>query len=175
VAVADLILVTPMHRAMLISLLFPIAVFAAASEHWPGSLRDLPFDVPTKLTYRGFTIEVERPSDPSVRAGGGSGGPMLTFRVRTPSGRVESFDEQSIGVRLLEFYHGYPQLEIWGRAGGERYTRELHRLVRGAYHCVALEEFTRDKSTASKPSLSTTLPGGTDRVYFVESRPPDDE
>jgi hypothetical protein len=96
-----------MRRAMLISLLFPVAAFAGGLERWPAALRDLPSEVPAKLTYRGFAIQVQRPTDPSIRAGGGSGGPTLAFTVRTPSGRAETFDEQSIGVRLLELYHGY--------------------------------------------------------------------
>ena len=40
-----------------------------------------------------------------------------------------------------ESWHSQPQLETWGRGGGEYWTRCLHRFVSGEYRCVRCDEF----------------------------------
>jgi hypothetical protein len=165
-----------MRRIVLIS--FWIATLALgdlSADRWPAAIRDLPQDNPVKVRYRGCTVEVAEPSDASVRAGGGSAGPMLTFTIRTSAGHATSFDEQSIGARLLEFYRGYPQLEIWTRAGGDNFTRGLHRFTSGKYRCVRLDDFTRYKSAAKNPAVVAILPDSTEKLYFVATRTPDDD
>lgn len=122
-----------------------------------------------------FTITIAEPRNKGVREGGGSGGPMLTFTVRKNTGWKTAFDDQSIGARLLEFYDGYPQLEVWGRGGGGSYSRCLHRFVRGRYRCVRIDEFTEFEESARNKSITTTLPRADERLYFVETRIPDDD
>ena len=147
-----------------------------ASEHWPTALRDFPHGLPSKIVHDSFALAITEPRSTSVREGGGSGGPMLTFTVRKQkTGWTTSFDDQSVGARLLEFYHGYPQLEVWGRGGGGSYSRCLHRFVRGEYRCVRIDEFTEFEESARERSITTTLPHGGERLYFVETRIPNDE
>jgi hypothetical protein len=147
-----------------------------ASEPWPQVLQEFPRGLPSKIARDGFAVVITEPRSASTRDGGGSGGPMLTFTVsKQKTGWASSFDDQSVGTRLLKFYHGYPQLEIWGRGGGGSYSRCLHRFVRGEYRCVRIDEFTEFEESARNKSITTTLPGGNERLYFVETRIPDDE
>ncbi len=146
------------------------------SEAWPKVVCDFPHDLPSQVKSGASAITITAPRDESVREGGGSGGPMLTFNVRNQTnGWSTSFDDQSVGARLLEAYHGFPQLEVWVRGGGGSYSRCLHRFARGQYRCVRIDEFTAFKEAATNKAVTTTLTGREERLYFVKTRIPDDD
>lgn len=141
-----------------------------ATEPWPKKLQDFPAKKRI-LTIRDFKITVRQSAD---QQGGGSGGTMYDFTIENVhKGSTRRFSAQSVGVAILEFYHGWPQIEIWGRGGGIDRSRSLFRLTRRDYETVRTDDFTLSAFDAKDKTRTTTLPGGDDVLYFVETRLPD--
>lgn len=168
-----------MKRLLLPFLLLSVALCARAdiaSERWPAALRSFSHHLPASVTQGAYRITISEPSDPEVQQLGGSGGRIYTFTVsHLPSGRRRTFDDQSVGVRLLRpLFDGRPQLEIWGRGGGGSWSRCLTRFVRGEYRCVRIDDFTELETEAKNRSVTATLPGSEGVLYFVETRIPAD-
>jgi hypothetical protein len=152
-----------------------------ATEPWPQRVRVFPAELPATISHGGFRIAIHRPDDPDIHAGGGSGGPMLEFRVlRSRTGQTHTFYAQNVCAVLLEPRSGYPQLEIWGRGGGGYWTRGLYRFVSGEYRAVRYDEFEESPRHQNEKALTTKppfAPHGTDDergelLYFVETRIP---
>ncbi|EDY20272.1 hypothetical protein CfE428DRAFT_2196 [Chthoniobacter flavus Ellin428] len=140
------------------------------TEPWPKKLQDFPSKARI-LTLRNFKITV-RPSN--NQEGAGSGGGIYDFTIQnTSTGAVRRFTEQSVGVAILEFCHGWPQLEIWGRGGGGNWSRGLIRFTRRDYEEVRVDAFTEFDFNAKDKTRTTTMPGGDDTLYYVETRLPD--
>ena len=152
-----------------------------ATEAWPQRVRVFPAELPTTMSHSGFRIAIHRPDDPDMRAGGGSGGPMLEFTVlNSRTGHAHTFYAQSVCAVLLELRSGYPQLEIWGRGGGGYWTRGLYRFVSGEYRAVRYDEFEEsprhqnEKAPTTKPPFAPHGEGDErgQLLYFVETRLP---
>jgi len=159
---------------VLILCLLNVAFVARAdvmSEPWPRKVRDFPTDLPSNLIQGRFRITISDPIEAKRRELGGSGGPMLEFNIRNWKLRLSiTFYDQSIATVLLESFHGYPQLEVWGSGGGGSWSRELIRFVRGKYRSVRIDEFTEDKALAKKKSVTVVHPLSGETLYFVETR-----
>ncbi len=129
------------------------------TQPWPRPVRTFPAKLPATISHGGFRLTVSTPEDDQIRAGGGSGGPMLAFRVANKrSGHAVTFHTQSVCAVVLESWHGYPQLEIWGRGGGEYWTRCLHRFVSGEYRCVRCDEFEEWPRHHNEHALTVRAP-----------------
>lgn len=76
-------------------------------------------------------------------------------------------------MAVLEFYRGWPQLEIWGRAGGGSWSRSLHRFTGRDYRYVRTDEFTGFEFRATDKTRTTTMPGEEAVLYYVETRLPE--
>ncbi len=141
-----------------------------ATDPWPKKLRDFP-DERGKLTIDGFKITIVRSEN---QEGGGSGGGMYDFTIQNlRTGAKLEFSEQNVGVAILEFYHGWPQLEIWGRAGGGSWCRSLHRYTGRDYEYVRTDEFTEFDFNAKDTTRTTSMPGDESILYYVETRIPE--
>ena len=139
------------------------------TDAWPKAIVDFPSKVDT-VKIHGFKITVRDSKDQSA---GGTGGGMVDIvveNVRTGAERKEW--EQSVGIRILEFYHGWPQFEIWSRAGGGTWCRSLYRFTGKDYEIVRTDDFTESDFDAKDKSRTTTMPGEDDVLYFVETRVP---
>ena len=141
-----------------------------AQEPWPESLRDFP--EPGAHVVGGFRITVKEAVDQTA---GGSGGAIYDIIVRsTHIGASCAVNDQCVGVRVLALFQGWPQLEIWGRAGGGYWSRTLYRRVKGVYKSVRTDEFTENKVVAKDKGRMTTMPKVETTLYFVETRLPED-
>lgn len=141
-----------------------------ASEPWPKKLRYFP-------AWRGDCIvkgfKISRTESPDQDGAGNAGG-IYDFTVRQMrTGQQHVIESQSVGVRVLELYRGWPQLEIWSRGGGGDWSRTLYRYVKQSYRLVRTDGFTEFDFRAKDKQRTTTLPGGEDLLYFVETRLPD--
>ena len=153
----------------LMLVLFSVTCYAdVATEPWPEKLGD--FTSPKPLVVQGFTI-TER--DSPDQEGAGTGGGMCDVVVQnTHTGAKLRLHEQSVGFAALAFYHGWPQLEVWGRAGGGSWSRSLYRVVGRGYKYVRTDEFTEFDFNAKDKTRTTTMPGSKDVLYYVETRLP---
>jgi len=158
-----------MTRYLAIVMTFVAAVCFAdvAAEPWPKKLQDFPLKSHT-LTIGGFKITIrESPS----QEGAGTGGAMYDFTIKsTYTGAKRTFTDQSVGVAVLEFHRGWPQLEIWGRAGGGSWCRSLHRFTGRDYEYVRTDEFTEFDFNAKDKIRTTKMPHDEDILYYVETR-----
>ena len=152
-----------------------------AAESWPRPVRTFPAKLPATISHGGFRLTISTPDDARIREGGGSGGPMLAFRVANRGGgHAVTFYTQSVCAVLLASWHGRPQLEVWGRGGGGYWTRCLHRCVSGKYHCVRCDEFEEWPRHSNARALTIRAPfdpngEGTELgriLYLVETRIP---
>lgn len=140
-----------------------------ATEPWPKKLQDLPNS--GTLAIKNFKIGVRQSPN---QEGAGSGGGMYDFTIQnTRTGAKITFASQSVGIAVLESYRGWPQLEIWGRAGGGSWCRSLHRFTGHNYEYVRTDEFTEFDFHAKDKTRTTTMPHETDLLYFVETRIPE--
>lgn len=151
-------------------ILFSVTCYGdVATEPWPKKLHDLPSSKP--LVVQGFKI-TER--DAADQEGGGTGGGMSDVVVQnTRSGAKRSLHTQSVGIAVLALFHGWPQLEIWGRAGGGSWSRSLYRVIDHDYQYVRTDEFTEFDFNAKDKTRTTTMPGSEDILYYVETRLPE--
>jgi hypothetical protein len=105
-------------KRFIITTLFLISILGWADitkAPWPNVVRDFPLQSDT-LVIKGFKIILNDAADQSA---GGSGGAVYDITVMdTVTGDKRLLAEQSVGVRVLESFHGWPQLEIWSRGGG---------------------------------------------------------
>jgi len=125
-----------------------------AGEPWPKKLQDLS-SKKRILTVRNFKITV-RPAN--NQGGAGSGGGMYDFTIQnTSTGAVRHFTGQSVGVAILEFYHGWPQFEIWGRGGGGNWSRDLVRFTQRDYEEVRVDAFTEFDFNAKDDPLGARV------------------
>jgi len=166
--------------------LLPIAACYAESDiakiPWPKSVCDFPKG--DSITFISGRYEISRrfPTDPAIRAEGGSGGPVVEITIRdTKSQWTATLGEQSVGERLLVDYHGKPQIEIWGRGGGGYWSRCLYRYLSKEYCCVRIDEFEESPRHSNQKAQTTEMPSArhgkgdqqSDILYFVETRLPD--
>jgi hypothetical protein len=90
------------------------------------------------------------------------------------TGAIHTFVAQSVGMAVLKAYRGWPQFEIWSRAGGGSWCRSLYRLNGRRYDYVRTDEFTELDSKSVDKSRMARIPGDEDmRLYFVETRLPE--
>jgi|JI10StandDraft_1071094.scaffolds.fasta_scaffold134385_1 hypothetical protein len=168
---------------LLLAILFPLTAFCAevdlAKIPWPKSVRDFPDGETVAFTCGAFRISRRVPDDPKIQANGGSGGPMVEFKLRdTKSSWSTTFIEQSVGERVLEPYRDKPQIEIWGRGGGGYWCRSLYRYISGEYRCVRTDEFEERPRHNNEKAPTATMPSArrgkgdqqSDILYFVETR-----
>jgi hypothetical protein len=140
-----------------------------ATDPWPKKIMDFPAGVDT-VKINSFKITIRDSKD---QRGGGTGGGMVDIIVKnlhTGAERIGS--AQSVGIRILETYHGWPQFEIWGRAGGNSWCRSLYRFTGKDYEYVRTDDFTENEFMAKDKSRTTTMPGDDGMLYFVETRVP---
>lgn len=91
----------------------------------------------------------------------------------TQTGAKHRLHDQSVGFAVLALYRGWPQLEIWGRAGGGSWSRSLYRVVDREYRDVRTDEFTEFDFNAKDKSRTATMPGKEGPLYYVETRLPE--
>jgi hypothetical protein len=158
------------------TILFLMMSVAFASEKysgWPKALQDIPYEDDVTLTIPGFSIRYFIPRDAESQMGGGSGGPIGQIDITNQkTKKTISFDFQTIGGRILEAYHGYPQFEIWSRAGGGSYCRCLFRFENGKFHNIRIDDFSVSPDQATDKSVTTTLTRSDDTLYYVSTRYP---
>ena len=141
-----------------------------ATDPWPKKLQDYTSGQ-GPVTISGFKIEITRSADQEA---GGSGGSMYDFTIEnTRTGAKRKFTDQSVGVAILELYQGWPQFEIWSRAGGGSWCRSLERFNGRDYEYVRTDEFTDFDFNAKDKTRTTTMPHGEDLLYYVETRLPE--
>jgi hypothetical protein len=170
---------------LLLTLLLPLTAFCSepdiAQIPWPKAVTDFPAGQKVTFTSGSFRISRRIPDDPEVQAAGGTGGPIVEFRIRDAgAGWATTFAEQSIGERLLEPYKGKPQFEIWGRGGGGSFSRSLYRYISVAYRRVRTDEFEETPRHHNESTLTTELPSArrengakpSRKLWFVEIRIP---
>jgi hypothetical protein len=105
---------------------------------------------------------------------GGSGGNVFDVTVEDrKTGETLKFGDSMISERLLEIYHGYPQLEIWGRGGGGTYARLLYRVEHGRYIWIRADQFDMNITRAVRKNITTTLPGGRGTIYYTGTMYPE--
>ena len=139
-------------------------------EPWPKKIMDFPAKVDT-VNIHGFKITVRDSKDQS---GGGTGGGMVDITIQNiRSGAKRTEWEQGVGIRILEFYKGWPQFEIWSRAGGGIWCRSLYRFTGRDYEYVRTDDFTEFEFRAKDKTHTTTIPGDDDLLYFTETRIPE--
>lgn len=158
-------------RFVLISLLLlGVSGFAdVATSPWPKVIRDFPLKSDT-LVIKDFRITAKEAADQSA---GGSGGAVYDITVlNTRTGGKRILNEQCVGIRVLEFFHGWPQREIWGRAGGGSWSRSLYRVTAREYEYVRTDEFTSFEAEAKDRSVTATMPRDDEVLYYVETRIP---
>ncbi len=141
-----------------------------ATEPWPKKLQDFPLKKGV-LTVRNFKITVHHAANQEASGTGGSAYDFTILDLRT--GAKRHFTDQSAGVAILEFHHGWPQIENWGRAGGGSWSRSLHRFTQRDYEYVRTDVFTEFDFNAKDKTRTTTLPNDEDILYFVETRLPE--
>jgi hypothetical protein len=140
-----------------------------ATIPWPKKIMDFPAKINT-VEVKGFKITVRDSKDQSE---GGTGGGMVDIIVQNlKTGEKLSESEQSLGIRILEFFKGWPQFEIWSRAGAGAWCRYLYRFTGKDYDYVRVDDFTESESGAKDKTRTTTLPGDDGLLYFVETRVP---
>src|SRR4051812_19976678 len=89
------------------------------AEPWPKGV--LSFPEPGSQTSGQIRVTVRESDD---QFGAGSGGAMYDITVRKlRTGAERTVNDQCVGVRVLQPYGGWPQLEIWGRGGGGSWSR----------------------------------------------------
>ena len=159
------------HLPILLLLLLGLQCQAdIATESWPKRLQDFPAKKGV-LAIGDFIVTIRSSAD---QEGGGTGGGGYDFTIQnTRTKSVRRFTDQSVGVAILEFFHGWPQLEIWGRGGGGNWSRSLYRFTRRDYEYVRTDAFTEFDFNAKDKTRTTTMPGGDDVLYYVETRLPD--
>lgn len=146
---------------------------------WPKVIRDFPSGEQVAFTSGRYKVSRRFPTDPAIRAEGGSGGPMVEITLRDlKSHWSATLTEQSIAERFLESYRGRPQIESWGRGGGGYWSRCLYRYVSHEYRCVRVDEFeewprhNNEKAPTTKPPFAPHGKGDDEGriLYFVETR-----
>jgi hypothetical protein len=141
-----------------------------ADDPWPKKLQEFPLEGDS-TTIKDFKITAKESANQEAA---GSGGAMYDITIQnTKTGEKRLLEDQSIGIVILDFYHGWPQLEIWGRGGGGSYSRSLYRFEKGAYAYVRTDEFTVYEFNSKNKSITTTMPRSDDTLYFVETRIPE--
>lgn len=127
----------------------------------------------TLIDHDSFKIVYSIPDDPDIQIAGGTGGPIALVELYSKSGKkVTSFTAQSIGGWLLEDSRGYPQFEIWSRAGGGYWCRSLYRYAEGKYGRIRTDEFHDYLERATRKDITAHLPGEKGTLYYVETRIP---
>lgn len=129
--------------------------------------------IPTTVTYRGRSVRVRYPSEPEVRALGGSGGPIIHIDITSPAGTsVFVFETQGIGLALVESGADWPAFEVWSNAGGGIYTRAVYTWRAGErqYCAERVDEF-EDHGDETATAGGQPLIGGRRFVRFARSRP----
>ena len=147
-------------------------------EKWPERVAVIPTQKSFQTSAKDFTISITTPESAEIRAGGGSGGPMMKFTViRASDAKKIEFYNQTVCTVLLTSWGGFPQLEIWGRGGGGYWTRGLYRFIDGTYKAVRYDEFEmwprhgNEKSATLDPPFDHGVEEGKKWIlYFVESR-----
>jgi len=123
-----------------------------------------------------FKIVYTIPDDPNIQIAGGSGGPISLVELYTKSGeKVTSFTAQSVGGWLLEDSGGYPQFEIWSRAGGGSWCRSLYRYSKNKYSRIRTDEFHDYPDRATRKDITAHLPGDKATLYYVKTRIPKEQ
>jgi hypothetical protein len=138
---------------------------------WPKILKDFPESPSDSLVHRsikikGFTITFEDGSWKEQEEGGGTGGHVVEVSVKNSTGRTLTFSTQWVGARILENLNGWPQLEIWGRASGGTWCRELHYFANGRYRIHRVDDFFDYSARAKNVSIKTTLPSHSQVLYY---------
>ena len=157
-------------------LLIALCVFAAhcnadiASDPWPKKIRNFPSEG-NKVILDGFKITVTRSQNQEAGGSGGGIYDILIQNLRT--GKKQELSEQSVGVAILELHDGWPQLEIWSRAGGGSWCRSLHRFTGKEYCYLRTDEFTEFEFNANDKTRKTIMPGDDTTLFFVETRIPE--
>ncbi|MGC3988082.1 MAG: hypothetical protein QM796_00075 [Chthoniobacteraceae bacterium] len=149
---------------------------------WPTCMCEFPAGNKLDFIAGQFAVQHCIPDDPTIQSEGGSGGPIVELTLRDHlSGWHTRFTVQSVGERLLEPWHGKPQIEVWARVGGGSWTRELYRYIEGEYQCVRIDDFEHLPKHQNEKAPTATLPDefhgkappdGDPTLYFVKTRLP---
>ncbi len=162
-----------MRRFLTITLLLSTFCYAdVMTDPWPKKVRDFPQGNET-LVLLGFKITCRNSPD---QTGSGTGGHMEDITIqKVKSGAKLALTTQCWGsVAILESHRGWPQLEIWGRAGGGNWSRSLFRFTGHEYECVRIDDFNANGANAKDKSNTASAPNGEDAGgYYVGSRIPD--
>ena len=143
---------------------------------WPKVTQDIPYEDDATLNVSGFIIRYFIPKDPEIQMAGGSGGPIGQIDIKNQKSQKKySFDFQTVGARILEFYNGLPQFEVWSRAGGGSWCRSLYRFEKGKFQNMRIDDFTEFSFKATDKSITTTLTRSDDTLYYVGTRYPDSD
>jgi hypothetical protein len=139
-----------------------------ATQPWPAQVRDLPLGK-ERVTVGGIQVSAQ----PAEEMGTGMCGITV---LDTHSGSREFLHEPNIGLRLLTFHDGWPQLEIWSRGAAGLYARSLFRVEKRKYVLLRTDDFSEEEPADRKHRRrKATLPGDRTPLYFVETRLPDPE
>lgn len=139
-------------------------------EGWPKVEKEM---ISPTMTDGHFRIKVVKATDQS---GGGTGGAIFDLNVENMrTGKTLQIEGQSVGTRILETYHGYPQIEIWGRGGGGSYSRVLYRVEQGAYRAIRDDLFDVHSSLALRKDVTAIRPGGEATLYYKGTMYPEPE
>ncbi len=131
-------------------------------EGWPKIVADLSGP---NGSYKNFRISISPAAD---QTGAGTGGAIEDIKVKnTNTGRVLQIETQCVDVRILEIYHGFPQLELWGRGGGGSFSRRLFRVEKGKYKAIRDDLFDANINDALRKDVTASVPGYQDTIYYT--------
>lgn len=161
-------------RLALVLAFFVAVTVASAIEPWPKATEHVLGGAEKLVELPNYRIRYHVPDDPEIQQAGGSGGPIAVIEVRNKSKKViASLTAQSVGGRILEDYRGFPQFEVWSRAGGGSWCRSLYRYEGKEYIWIRTDEFTDFAEFARDKTITTNMPEDKAILYFVETRYPE--
>jgi hypothetical protein len=163
----------PIARAFAFTLIgVTIATADSATENafkpWPAVVAE---DLRAPAVTKHFQITTTPAKD---QTGAGTGGSVIDINIRKlSSGKLLRIEAQCVGLRVLESYNGFPQLEIWHHYGDGAYSRTLFRVEHGKYAVIREDSFDRNINDAARKDITASLPGGGEQLYFTGTGPGD--
>lgn len=160
-----------LRAALAVSAVVIVLQTAADSAPWPARLYEFPIGtLPATYAYEDMTVTVSAAED-EPQEGVDTLGPVREFRIdNLRTGRSYYFVTPSIGSAILLSKDFYPEIEVWTRAGGNRYARCAFRWVKRQYCCLQVDEFVAVDAADARPGAPFTIPGSATAVRFAGSR-----
>jgi hypothetical protein len=162
-----------MRLATVLAYLVTLSIVKAALP-WPTATDHVLGGSQKLIELPNYNIRYHVPDDPEIQKAGGSGGSIAVIEVRNKSNKlITSLTTQSVGGRVLETYQGFPQFEVWSRAGGGSWCRSLYRYEKKEYIWIRTDEFTDFIDFSRDKNIIAKMPKDKAVLYFVETRYPE--